>query len=79
MNPAPHDRHFILATFLPNKCDTALQQALHSDRQPHSQAATLDTKPLAKIYLGGSHSHLSLTLFQHARPTVVRRSSLPRL
>ena len=34
---------------------------------PYSQSATLDTKPLAKSYLGGSRSHWSSTHFQYAR------------
>ena len=42
-------------------------RALRLASQPYSQAATLDTKPLAKSYLGGSRSHWSSTHFQYAR------------
>ena len=45
-------------------------RALQLASQPYNQAATLDTKPLAKSYLGGSPSHLSSTHFQYARPTL---------
>lgn len=42
-------------------------RALPLEIQPYSQAATLDTKPLAKSYLGGNHSHLPSNHFQYAR------------
>ena len=37
---------------------------------PYSQSATLDTKPLAKSYLGGSRSELSSNHFQYARARI---------
>ena len=42
-------------------------RALPLEIQLYSQAATLDTKPLAKSYLDGSHSHLPSNHFQYAR------------
>ena len=45
-------------------------RALPLEIQLYSQAATLDTKPLAKSYLGGSHSHLPSNHFQYARASL---------
>jgi hypothetical protein len=45
-------------------------QALPLEIQPYSQAATHDTKPLAKSYLDGSHSHLPSNHFQYARSSL---------
>ena len=42
-------------------------RALPLEIQLYSQAATHDTKPLAKSYLGGNHSHLPSNHFQYAR------------
>ena len=42
-------------------------RALPLEIQLYSQAATHDTKPLAKSYLDGSHSHLPSNHFQYAR------------